>query len=107
MRTKRIKLGLGVSSLPNHHPVQVADRVVLLDHLTRVQVILGAGPGQLTDDSKMMGIDPLKNRRKMDESFGIIYRLLHGLAAVVGSNESGESVAGEVGGLRDLAEPSR
>ena len=46
MRTKRIKLGLGVLSLPNHHPVQVADRVVLLDHLTRGQVILGAGPGQ-------------------------------------------------------------
>ena len=78
MRTKRIKLGLGVLSLPYHHPFQVADRVVLLDHLTRGRVILGAGPGQLADDSKMMGIDPLENRRKMDESFGIIYRLLHG-----------------------------
>ena len=51
MRTKQIKLGLGVLSLPNHHPFQVVDRVVLLDHLTRGQVILGAGPGQLTDDS--------------------------------------------------------
>ena len=89
MRTKQIKLGMGVLSLPNHHPFQVADRVVMLDHLTRGQVILGAGPGQLSDDSKMMRIDPLKNRRKMDESFGIIYRLLHGLAAVVGSNKSG------------------
>ena len=77
-RTQRIKLGLGVVSLPYHHPFMVADRLVLLDHLTRGRVIFGAGPGQLADDSKMLGINPLENRRKMEESFGIIYRLLHG-----------------------------
>ena len=77
-RTKRIKLGLGVLSLPYHHPFQVADRIVLLDHLTRGRVILGCGPGQLADDSRMMGINPLENRRKMEESFGIVHRLLQG-----------------------------
>ncbi len=77
-RTKRIKLGLGVVSLPYHNPFQVADRIVQLDHMTRGRVILGAGPGQLADDSKMMGINPLENRRKMEEAFGVIYRLLHG-----------------------------
>ena len=34
-RTKHIKLGTGVSSLPYHHPLMLADRMVLLDHLTR------------------------------------------------------------------------
>ena len=34
-RTKHIKLGTGVVSLPYHHPWLVADRLVLLDHLTR------------------------------------------------------------------------
>ncbi len=77
-RTQRIKLGLGVVSLPYHHPFLVADRVVLLDHLTRGRVILGAGPGQLAEDARMMGINPLDNRRKMEEAFGVIYRLLRG-----------------------------
>ena len=34
-RTRHIRLGTGVSSLPYHHPFMLADRMVLLDHLTR------------------------------------------------------------------------
>ncbi len=48
-RTKHIKLGTGVVSLPYHHPWLVADRMVLLDHLTRGRLIFGAGPGALPD----------------------------------------------------------
>ena len=33
-RTKRIKLGTGVVSLPYHHPYNVAQRMVQLDHMT-------------------------------------------------------------------------
>ncbi len=33
--TKRIMLGTGVVSLPYHHPFNVAQRIVQLDHLTR------------------------------------------------------------------------
>ena len=36
----------------------VADRWVLLDHLTRGRVIFGTGPGALPSDAYMMGIDP-------------------------------------------------
>ena len=46
-RTTHIKLGTGVVSLPYHHPLMVADRMVLLDHLTRGRVIFGTGPGAL------------------------------------------------------------
>ncbi len=37
-RTKRIRLGTGVVSLPYHHPFIVADRMVQLDHLARGRV---------------------------------------------------------------------
>ncbi|WP_395308020.1 LLM class flavin-dependent oxidoreductase [Mycobacterium sp. AMU20-3851] len=77
-RTHRIKLGLGVVSLPYHHPFMLADRLVMLDHLSNGRMIFGAGPGQLADDAKMIGIDPLDNRRKMEESFSVINRLLAG-----------------------------
>ena len=75
-RTKNIKLGTGVISLPYHHPLMVANRMVLLDHLTRGRVMMGVGPGALVSDAYMLGIDPPTQRRRMDESLGIIMRLL-------------------------------
>lgn len=75
-RTRRLRLGTGVVSLPYHHPFLVADRMVLLDHLTRGRVILGVGPGALASDAYMFGIQPERQREMMDESMGIIQRLL-------------------------------
>ena len=75
-RTRYIRLGTGVVSLPYHHPLMVANRMVLLDHLTRGRVMLGVGPGALTSDAVMLGIDPAAQRPRMDEALGIILRLL-------------------------------
>jgi limonene 1,2-monooxygenase len=77
-RTRRITLGLGVVSLPYHHPFMVADRMALLSHLTEGRVILGVGPGQLADDCRIIGIDPMENRRKMEEALSVVHRLLKG-----------------------------
>ena len=74
-RTRHIRLGTGVVSLPYHHPFMVAERMVLLDHLTQGRVILGVGPGALVSDAHMLGIDPTRQREMMDESLGIIVRL--------------------------------
>jgi limonene 1,2-monooxygenase len=74
-RTRHIRLGTGVVSLPYHHPYMVASRMVLLDHLTRGRVILGVGPGALASDALMLGIKPERQREMMDESLGIIIRL--------------------------------
>ncbi len=74
-RTKHIKLGTGVTSLPYHHPLMVANRMTLLDHLTRGRVMLGVGPGALTSDALMLGIEPALQRPRMDEALGVIMRL--------------------------------
>ncbi len=74
-RTKHIKLGTGVVSLPYHHPLIVADRMVFLDHLTRGRVLFGVGPGALVTDAYMMGIDPSTQRPRMEEALGVILRL--------------------------------
>jgi limonene 1,2-monooxygenase len=75
-RTRHIKLGTGVSSLPYHHPLLLADRMVLLDHLTRGRVMFGVGPGQLASDAHMLAIDSAEQRRMMEESLDTIVRLL-------------------------------
>jgi limonene 1,2-monooxygenase len=77
-RTKHIRLGTGVSSLPYHHPLILADRMVLLDHLTRGRTMFGVGPGALPSDAFMMGIDPGKQRDMMEEGLEAILALLAG-----------------------------
>jgi len=74
-RTRHIKLGTGVVSLPYHHPFMVANWMVQLDHMTHGRVMLGVGPGALPGDAYMMGIDHAVQRPRMDEALGIILRL--------------------------------
>src|SRR6478672_9278910 len=77
-RTKRIRLGTGVSSLPYHNPFMLASRMVQLDHMTRGRAMFGVGPGALTSDAYMLGIDSLTQRQRMDEGLGAILALFRG-----------------------------
>ncbi|MCZ2816372.1 LLM class flavin-dependent oxidoreductase [Modestobacter sp. VKM Ac-2984] len=77
-RTRRIKLGTGVTSIAYHNPLWVAERMVLLDHLTRGRAMLGCGPGSLPTDSMMLGLNPTDTRELMEVDLDIIMRLLRG-----------------------------
>jgi len=77
-RTHRIRLGTGVVSLPYHHPFNVAQRMVQLDHMSGGRVIFGSGPGALPSDAYMLGIDPMVQRDRQDEAIGVIKRLFAG-----------------------------
>jgi len=77
-RTKHIRLGTGVSSLPYHHPMMLADRINQLDHMTRGRVMFGVGPGALVSDAMMMGIPPATQRDRMDEALDCLVRLMRG-----------------------------
>ncbi|HAM02975.1 MAG TPA: LLM class flavin-dependent oxidoreductase [Acidimicrobiaceae bacterium] len=81
-RTRHLRLGTGVSSLPYHHPLILTDRMVLLDHLTRGRVMFGVGPGALPSDAFMMGIDPMRQRDMMEEALEAILALLDGTEPV-------------------------
>jgi limonene 1,2-monooxygenase len=74
-RTRRIRLGTGVVSIPYHHPLNVAARIAFLDHLTRGRIIFGVGPGLLPGDAYMRGIEPSDQRPRMIEGVKAIVRL--------------------------------
>jgi len=74
-RTRHIRLGTGAVSLPYHHPLMVADRIVLLDHLTRGRVNFGVGPGGHLTDAAMLGIPPALLRERQAEALDVIVRL--------------------------------
>jgi limonene 1,2-monooxygenase len=75
-RTRRIRLGTGVSSLPYHHPLLLADRMVLLSHLTKGRAMLGVGPGALPGDAHMLGIEIGNLRPMMAEALEAVLALL-------------------------------
>src|SRR3978361_1190038 len=77
-RTRHIRLGTGVISLPYHNPLMVANRIIQLDHMTRGRVMFGVGPGLLASDALMLGIDPSVQRDRMAEGLDVILRLFRG-----------------------------
>ena len=77
-QTNRIRLGTGVTSLPYHHPYNVAQRLILLDHLMRGRFMAGVGPGALVSDARQLGIDPSMTRPRMEQSLETILELLSG-----------------------------
>ena len=77
-RTRSLKFGTGVISLPYHQPLMVANRIIQLDHQTRGRVMFGFGPGLLVSDATMLGIDPLTQRDRMAQALDVILRLLDG-----------------------------
>lgn len=77
-RTKHIKLGTGAITLPYHNPLMVADRIVQLDYMTNGRMMFGVAPGQLVKDATMIGLNPLDNRRRMQEALDAIIPLFKG-----------------------------
>ena len=77
-RTKNIRLGTGVSSLPYHQPLINADRMNQLDHMTKGRVMFGVGPGSLPSDAFAMGFHPSEQRRRMNEALDVLVPLLNG-----------------------------
>ena len=77
-RTRRIRLGTGVISLPYHNPLTVAGRILQLDHQTRGRAMFGFGPGLLNSDAQMLGIEATTQRDRMAEAVEIIVRLIDG-----------------------------
>jgi alkanesulfonate monooxygenase SsuD/methylene tetrahydromethanopterin reductase-like flavin-dependent oxidoreductase (luciferase family) len=69
--TKRIRLGFGVSILPYHHPIRVAERVAMVDQLTDGRVEFGTGRSNAYEQLGL-GVDPRDTRAMWDEAITMI-----------------------------------
>ncbi len=56
--TRTMKLGTGVSCMPNHSPLMLAQRIAQLDQMARGRFYWGVGSGGFPGDFEMVGIDP-------------------------------------------------
>jgi len=72
--TKNIHLGFGVVILPYHHPVRVAERVAMVDHMSGGRVEFGTGRSAPYEQTGM-GIDPRDTRDMWEESLSMIPKI--------------------------------
>jgi alkanesulfonate monooxygenase SsuD/methylene tetrahydromethanopterin reductase-like flavin-dependent oxidoreductase (luciferase family) len=69
--TKRIRIGFGVSILPYHHPIRVAERVAMVDQLTDGRVEFGTGRSNAYEQMGL-GVDPRDTRAMWEESITML-----------------------------------
>jgi limonene 1,2-monooxygenase len=76
--TRYIRFGTGVVSLPYHNPLMVAERLIQLDHQVMGRLMCGFGPGLLSSDALMLGVDPEVTRERMGQALDVVLRLFRG-----------------------------
>jgi alkanesulfonate monooxygenase SsuD/methylene tetrahydromethanopterin reductase-like flavin-dependent oxidoreductase (luciferase family) len=62
--TKTMKLATGVSCLPNHTPLMLAQRIAQLDQMARGRFYWGVGSGGFPGDFELFGVDPKSGEQR-------------------------------------------
>ena len=73
--TQRIRLGPAPVCLNLHHPAYVASRLSFLDHLAKGRLNLCFGPGSVTSDQELYGLDPKAGGAMTEEAIDAILNL--------------------------------
>jgi len=74
-RTKRLKMGPSVLTLPARHPVQVAKTYATLDYISGGRMIMAVGSGSDVRDLEACGIPPQERGKRLDEGIEILRKL--------------------------------
>lgn len=73
-RTRRIRLGTGVSLLPIHHPIRLAEEYATLDLVSGGRLEYGVGRGFLRHALDLFGIDEDESTERYREALALILR---------------------------------
>jgi alkanesulfonate monooxygenase SsuD/methylene tetrahydromethanopterin reductase-like flavin-dependent oxidoreductase (luciferase family) len=77
-KTKRIRIGALAYTLPLHNPVQLAEEVSMLDHLSGGRMEVGVGLGHRVEELISMGVDPTFRQPLMLEGIVLLTRAWRG-----------------------------
>jgi alkanesulfonate monooxygenase SsuD/methylene tetrahydromethanopterin reductase-like flavin-dependent oxidoreductase (luciferase family) len=73
-RTRRLRIGTGVSLAPFYHPLRLAEEVALLDVLSGGRVNWGAGRGFARVEFENFGVPPDESTSRFHEAVEIVLR---------------------------------
>jgi len=77
-KTKRIRLGTGISIIPFHDPIRLAGQAAMVDVLSGGRLDLGVGRGSQPREFSGFQTVPSESRGRLKEGLEIIDRLLRG-----------------------------
>ncbi|VFR32534.1 Alkanal monooxygenase alpha chain [plant metagenome] len=75
-RTRRLKFGPLVYTLPLYHPLRVAEEICMLDHLSQGRLQVGVGRGISPIEVGFYGVDPAKSQAMYIESYAVVMKAL-------------------------------
>src|ERR1700742_722894 len=73
-RTKRLRIGTGVSLAPFYHPLRLAEEVALLDVISGGRVNWGAGRGFARVEFENFGVPPEESTTRFHEAVDIVLK---------------------------------
>jgi alkanesulfonate monooxygenase SsuD/methylene tetrahydromethanopterin reductase-like flavin-dependent oxidoreductase (luciferase family) len=76
--TSDIKIGIGVSVLPLHHPLEIVERATLIDIMSNGRLMLGVGRGYSATEFNTHGLDLETRRDRFEEALDIILKAWSG-----------------------------
>src|SRR5438128_2066047 len=71
-RTKTLRLGMGVSLLPLHHPVDLAEELAVLDVVSGGRLDIGIGRGGTLQDYQTFQSDRADSRERVEEGIALM-----------------------------------
>src|SRR5215211_4111573 len=75
-RTKRLRFGPLVYTLPMYHPLRAAEEICMLDHLSQGRLEVGIGRGISAHELTYYGVNPKEAQERYVEAFAIIMMAL-------------------------------
>jgi alkanesulfonate monooxygenase SsuD/methylene tetrahydromethanopterin reductase-like flavin-dependent oxidoreductase (luciferase family) len=75
-RTRRIRIGYAVAVVPLHHPLQLAEEISWVDHLSEGRVVVGVGPGFSPFEFGGFGVPVDERHARFVEGFDVVRRAL-------------------------------
>src|SRR5687767_4201330 len=79
-RTSRIRLGMGVSLLPLHHPVDLAEQLAVLDVVSGGRLDVGIGRGGTLQDYQTFRSERADARLRIEEGIALMQQCWSGAA---------------------------
>jgi alkanesulfonate monooxygenase SsuD/methylene tetrahydromethanopterin reductase-like flavin-dependent oxidoreductase (luciferase family) len=76
--TSDIRIGIGVSVLPLHHPLEIVERATLVDIMSNGRLMLGAGRGYSATEFHTYGLDLPTRRDRFEEALDVVLKAWSG-----------------------------
>lgn len=86
-RTQRLRMGVLVSVLPLHNPIEIAEQYAMVDRLSGGRLNVGVGSGYIPLELAGFGVNPAEKRERFDRAYDTVLSAWRGEPVAWGGSE--------------------